>query len=37
MAENTKNWVEISRRYRTYIRLEKRLADNTVESYMRDL
>ena len=31
------NWVEISRRYRTYIRLEKRLADNTVESYMRDL
>ena len=37
MAENTKNWVEISRRYRTYIRLEKRLADHTVESYMRDL
>ncbi len=37
MAENTKNWVEISRRYRTYIRLEKRLSDNTVESYMRDL
>ena len=37
MAENTKNWVEISRRYRTYIRLEKRLADKTVGSYMRDL
>ncbi len=37
MAENTKNWVKFPRRYRTYIRLEKRLADNTVESYMRDL
>lgn len=37
MAENTKKWEEISRRYRTYIKLEKRLADNTVESYMRDL
>lgn len=37
MAENTKKWDEISRRYRTYIKLEKRLAANTVESYMRDL
>lgn len=37
MAENAKKWEEISRRYRTYIKLEKRLADNTVESYMRDL
>lgn len=37
MAENTKKWEEISRRYRTYIKLEKRLATNTVESYMRDL
>lgn len=37
MAENTKKWEEISRRYRTYIKLEKRLAANTVESYMRDL
>ena len=37
MAENTKKWEEIARRYRTYIKLEKRLADNTVESYMRDL
>lgn len=37
MAENSRKWEEISRRYRTYIRLEKRLAQNTVESYMRDL
>ena len=27
MAENTKKWAEIGRRYRTYIRLEKGLAD----------
>ncbi len=37
MAENTKAWTEAGRRYRTYIKLEKRLSDNTVESYMRDL
>lgn len=37
MAENTKKWEEAGRRYRTYIKLEKRLAANTVESYMRDL
>lgn len=37
MAENTKKWEETGRRYRTYIKLEKRLSDNTVESYMRDL
>ncbi|MEG1886182.1 MAG: site-specific tyrosine recombinase XerD [Alistipes sp.] len=37
MAENTKKWEESARRYRIYIKLEKRLADNTVESYMRDL
>lgn len=37
MAENSRKWEEISRRYRTYIRLEKHLAQNTVESYMRDL
>ena len=36
MAENTKKWEEAGRRYRTYIKLEKRLAANTVESYMRD-
>lgn len=37
MAENTKKWEEAGRRYRTYIKLEKRLSPNTVESYMRDL
>ena len=37
MAENTKKWEEAGRRYRTYIKLEKRLSKNTVESYMRDL
>lgn len=37
MAENTKKWDDAARRYRTYIRLEKRLAENTVEAYMRDL
>ena len=37
MAENSRRWGEISRRYRSYIKLEKRLSDNTVESYMRDL
>lgn len=36
MAENTKKWEEAGRRYRTYIKLEKRLSANTVESYMRD-
>ena len=37
MAENSKRWEEIARRYRTYIKLEKRLSGNTVESYMHDL
>lgn len=37
MAEYTKKWLEIGREYRRYIRLEKHLSKNTVESYMRDL
>ena len=28
MAENTKKWEETGRRYRTYIKLEKRLSQN---------
>ncbi len=37
MSDVSKRWDDISRKYRNYIRLEKRLAGNTVESYMRDL
>lgn len=37
MAEYTKKWTEISKGYRTHMRLEKHLSDNTIESYMRDL
>lgn len=36
MAENLQKWDEVGRKYRTYIRLEKRLSANTVDSYMRD-
>ena len=36
MAEYSKSWEEILRRYRTYIAVEKRLAANSVEAYMRD-
>ena len=37
MADNIKKWTDISRRYRSYMRLEKHLAENTIEAYMRDL
>lgn len=37
MADAEKRWEEAARKYRNYIKLEKRLAGNTVESYMRDL
>ena len=37
MNDLSKKWSEISRRYRTYMKLEKHLSDNTIESYMRDL
>lgn len=37
MAETTKKWADTGRAYRTHIKLEKRLAANTVEAYMRDL
>ena len=36
MAENTKKWEEAGRRYRTYIRLEKRLAGKTGGGHLRD-
>ena len=37
MAEQNKKWEDISRRYRPYMKLEKHLSANTIESYMRDL
>lgn len=37
MADNTKRWQEISRRYRSHMRLEKHLSENTIEAYMHDL
>lgn len=37
MAESAKKWEDFARRYRTHIRVEKHLADNSVEAYMRDL
>lgn len=37
MADNSKKWMEISRSYRIHLRLEKHLAENTVDSYMSDL
>ena len=37
MAQSAKKWEIIARDYRRYIRLEKHLAANSVEAYMRDL
>jgi integrase/recombinase XerD len=37
MTDIEKRWEETARKYRNHIKLEKRLAANTVESYMRDL
>ena len=37
MATQQKKWIETARRYRTYIKVEKRLSENSVEAYMRDL
>lgn len=37
MAEFQKKWEELTAKYRNYVKFEKHLAANTVESYMRDL
>ncbi len=37
MAEISNIWQKISRNYQTHIKLERSLAANTVESYMRDI
>ncbi len=37
MAKSRKKWDEISKEYYIYIKLEKRLAQNTLESYLLDL
>lgn len=37
MTDNAKNWDKIKARYHRYISLEKRLSDNTIAAYMRDL
>ncbi|MBQ2020113.1 MAG: site-specific integrase, partial [Rikenellaceae bacterium] len=36
MADYSRNWQEILRRYRVYVAVEKHLSENTVEAYMRD-
>ncbi len=37
MADNQRRWAEISRKFRIYIKTERSLSNNTIESYMRDL
>ena len=37
MAENSKKWEDTAKRYFSYIKFERRLASNSVDSYMRDL
>jgi integrase/recombinase XerD len=37
MADSIKKWKDTARRYRTYIKVEKRLSENTIDAYMRDL
>ena len=36
MAENLTKWEDWGKRYRNYIRLERRLSPNSVEAYLRD-
>ncbi len=37
MADNSKKWKLTARKYKTFIKIERRLSDNTVASYMSDL
>lgn len=37
MAQNSERWRKILQNYRSYIRLEKRLSENTASSYLHDL
>lgn len=36
MAETQQKWDAAERRYRTYLKLEKRLSENSIEAYIRD-
>ena len=36
MAENTKKWEEAGRHYRTYIKLEKRLAQTNMANFLKE-
>ena len=37
MAQNSEKWNKTIQAYKTYIRLEKNLSDNSVEAYIRDI
>lgn len=37
MAQNSEKWNKTIQTYKTYIRLEKNLSDNSVEAYIRDI
>ena len=37
MAQNSEKWDKTIQAYKTYIRLEKNLSQNSVEAYIRDV
>ena len=37
MAQNSEKWNKPIQAYKTYIRLEKNLSENSVEAYIRDI